>query len=392
MRRETLTLLSILGLLLAPARAQADGPEAGFWWSPSLRLTSVIDDNVYSTKKNTSGDIGFWTAPRVELGYRTAALEVGADVGVDVRQYIDENKEASDELVRAVGWAEVGLARGFRVRVSNAYVPQGVVLGMPEDDTLNTLQTNRADAALNWSHALASGRSLSAGLVGTHFLSESYSEAVPAGGGFVIDPSFHGDFLQGLVFAQVDSPIAERTRLWARTEASYRDLSEFSSADHANLFFSFGVESERWLGVELEAAVGGGTLFFDALGTSYRVEGRVRALRRFDNGLSVWLGGRYLHTPDLTGHEIDESRGELGFEQRFGSATALRVRGFLTHYDAPMMGGGSNLFGGGELSLRRQLTRRSQIAVVYRHWSNTGSFAADDFSQNRVGLELGFRL
>jgi hypothetical protein len=286
----------------------------------------------------------------------------------------------------------VELARGFSVRVSDAYVPQGVRLGFPEDDTLNTVQTNRAEASLDWSRELTSGRSFSAGLVGTHFLSEKYSEAVPSGGGPVIDPSFRGDFLQGLVFMQVDSTIAERTRLWARTQASYRDFSEFSDADHTNLSLLIGVESERWFGMELEAAVGGGTLFFNGLGTGYRVVGRARALRRFETGLSVWLSGRYLRTPDLTGGEINESRGELGFEQRFGSATALRVRGFITHYDAPLLGGGANLFGGGEFSLRRQLTRRTQIGLVYRYWQNGGSFAADDFNQNRVGLELGFKL
>ena len=35
---------------------------------------------------------------------------------------------------------------------------------------------------------------------------------------------------------------------------------------------------------------------------------------------------------------------------------------------------------------------RIQIGLVYRYWGNGGSFAADDFYQNRVGIELGFRL
>ena len=393
MQRAAGVLVAILGVLLAPAGALADGPEAGFWWSPTFRFTSVVDDNVYSTKTNTSGDVGFWIAPRVELGYGSPALEVGADVGVDVRQYLDEHRAASDVLVRAEGFAELGLTRGLSLRVANAYLPHTVVLGLPEDDTLNTVQANRADASLNWSRDLASGSAFTVGLVGTSFLSESYSEAVPAaGGGFTIDPNFRGDYLQGLVFAQLDSKISERTRLWARTQASYRDFTEFSSADHTNLSLLIGVDSERWLGLELEAAVGGGSVFFNGLGTALRAVGRLRALRRFENGLSIWLGARYLHSPDLTGGEVDESRGEIGFEQRFGSATALRVRGFITYYDAPLVGGGSNLFGGGEFSLRRQLSRRIQIGLVYRHWTNGGSFSADDFSQNRVGLELGFRL
>lgn len=392
MRRGTPILLATLALCLHSGLAFADGPEPGLWWSPTLRVTSVVDDNVFSAKNNISGDVGFWIAPRVEAGYRGDALEVGADLGIDVRQYIDEGA-ASDELIRAVAFAELGLAKGLSVRVANAYVPQSVMLGRPEDDTLNLIQSNRADATLNWSHALADGRTLNLGVVGTHFLSEGFTDTRPAGGGgFVIDPNFRGDYLQGLVFGEVASPLGERSRMWARTQASYRDFAAFSGADHTNLSMLLGVDSECWDGFELEAAVGGGALFFDRLGTGYRVLARARVLQRFDNGFSVWLKGRYVKSPDLTGGQVDESRGELGFEQRFGSATALRVRGFLTHYDAPIAGPGSNLFGGGELSLRRQLTRRIQLGLVYRYWHNGGSFALDDFSQNRVGLEFGFRL
>jgi hypothetical protein len=392
MRRAFSSLLAVFGTLWLPAVALADGPEAGLWWSPTLRFTSVLDDNVYSTKTNTAGDVGFWIAPRVEAGYRSEAIELGADVGVDVRQYIDEGN-ASDELIRAVGFAEVGLAEGLSLRVSDAYVPQSVFLGLPEDDTLNLVQSNRADATLNWTRDLERGRTLNLGVVGTHFLSESFVDAVPAaGGGFVIDPRFRGDYFQGLAFTEVASEIATRTRLWSRTQVSYRDFSKFRGADHTNLSMLVGVDSERWQGFELEATVGGGVLFFDSLGTGYRVLARARVLRRFDSGLSVWLSGRYLTTPDLTGGQVDESRGELGFEQRFGSATALKVRGFLTHYDRSLTGGGSNLFGGGELSLRRQLTRRLQVGVIYRYWENGGAFGADDFAQNRVGLEFGFRL
>ena len=75
MRSATRIPIALLGLLLWPLAALADGPEAGFWWSPSLRFTSVIDDNIYSTKGGNKGDIGFWTAPRVEAGYRGEAFE-----------------------------------------------------------------------------------------------------------------------------------------------------------------------------------------------------------------------------------------------------------------------------------------------------------------------------
>lgn len=390
-RRST---LAVLGLMLAvfPTRAFADGAESGFWWSPSLRFTSVVDDNVFFEKDDTDGDVGFWIAPRVELGYRGAAFDVGADVGVDVRQYLDE-RSASDELVRAVGWAELGLAPGWSLRVSDAYVPQGVAVGLPEDDTRSVVQTNRAEAELLWWHELPAGRALTAGIVGTHFLAGDHAEVVPlAGGGVLLDPSFESDYLQGLAYAQLDSPLGERTTLWARTQAGYRDFDGLSDPDHSNVSVLLGVHSERWVGVELEAAAGGGAVLFAGLGTGYRALARARALKRFEGGLSVWLSGGYLRTPDLSGDAVGESTGELGFEQRFGSATALGLRLFLTHYDAPLQGGGSNLFGGGELALRRQLTRRLQVGVAYRHWNNGGSFSADDFEQNRVGVSFGYTL
>ena len=390
MRRTPFALL-LVALLWLPSIALGDGPEAGFWWTPSLRVTGVVDDNIFFKNANENGDVGFWIAPRMEAGYSGQAFAVGADVGVDVRQYLDDGG-INDQQIRATGWGEVSLAPGLDLKLQNAYVPQAVILGLPDDDTLNNVQTNRADASLQWSHQLVPGRSFTIGAVGTHFLAEEHADALPAaGGGFAVDPSFRGDFLQGLAFLQVDASLAERTTLWARTQASYRDFSELSSADHTNVSMLLGIESRYWRGVELSASLGGGAVLFDGLGTGYRAVARARGLKRFEQGLSIWLGGRHLRSPDLRGDEVAESRGEIGFEQRFGSATALDVRGFVTYYDAAFVGG-ANLFGGAEVRLRRQLTRHLQVGVTYRYWGNGGRFAADDFSQNRVALEIGFRL
>lgn len=391
MRRSRFAAFVLALSFLVAAPTRADGPESGFWWTPSLRLSGVVDDNIFFKSGNGNGDVGFWIAPRVEAGYRGSAFAVGADVGVDVRQYIDDGG-INDQLIRATGWGELNLAPGLDLRVQNAYVPQSVILGLPEDDTLNSVQTNRAEASLQWSHALAPGRSFTIGAVGTHFLAEEHADALPApGGGFAVDPSFGGNFWQGLAFVQVDTALAERTTLWARTQASYRDFSELSSADHTKVGMLVGVESRYWRGVELSASAGGGAVFFDGLGTGYRAVGRARALKRFERGFSVWIGGRHLRSPDLRGNEVDETRGEIGFEQRFGSATAFDARGFVTRYDAAFVGG-PNLFGGAELRLRRQLTQQLQVGVTYRYWENGGRLVADDFAQNRVVIEIGFRL
>ena len=87
-----------------------------------------------------------------------------------------------------------------------------------------------------------------------------------------------------------------------------------------------------------------------------------------------------------------ESAGELGVEKRFGAATAASLRVFVTRFDGYVGTDAANLFGGAELRIRRQVTRYLQLALSYRHWRNRGHFDLDDFSRNRVALELGFRL
>ena len=44
-----------------------------------------------------------------------------------------------------------------------------------------------------------------------------------------------------------------------------------------------------------------------------------------------------------------------------------------------------------EASLTRQLTRRLEAVLAYRHWRNGGSNQTQDFNQNRVTLGLTYR-
>ena len=64
----------------------------------------------------------------------------------------------------------------------------------------------------------------------------------------------------------------------------------------------------------------------------------------------------------------------------------------MTRFDGDVGADAANLFGGTELRIRRQVTRSLQLALSYRHWRNRGAFDLDDFSQNRIALELDFRL
>lgn len=386
--------LALLTAALLPAArvAHAEGERGIFTWHPSLRVTGVADDNVRFEKDGGDGSLGVWAAPRLEIGYRAPAFAVGADVGVDYRYYGSEGPPVSGPLYRAVGWGELGLGHGFRVGVSNAYVPQAVYLGRPEDDEANLLQTNRVEADLSWRRPLVPGHELAAGVVATHFLSDDYAEAVPLpGGGFVLDPDFEPSYAQGLGFVELQSRIGERSQTFLRGQASYRDFTRIAGGDNTNVSALAGIRSRHFESLDLEMAAGGGALFFeDANG--WRAVARLQARYRFDFGLSVRLAARHLSTPDLAVDPTHQTTLELGLEQRFGPATAVEARVFATRFVGDPRGSGGNLFGAAELRLRRQLTEQIQAGLTYRHWRNAGSLTVDDFRQNRVGLELGFRL
>jgi len=384
--------LLLAALLLCPTSVHAEDQRGLFTWHPSLRVTGVADDNVRFSESDRDGSVGVWLAPRLELAYQAPILAVGADVGVDFRHYRDERSPVSDLLYRAVGWGEVGLGHGLSARVSNAFVPQAVRLGRPEDDTANLMQTNRVDADLSWRRELAGGRELAAGIVGTHFLSDDYREAVALpGGGFAIDPEFEPSYAQGLVFAELQSPVGERTETFVRGQAARREFGRIAGGDHTRTSLLLGVRSRRFAGLDLEAAGGGGALFFEDR-DGWRALGRLAARYRFDLGLSLWATARHLSTPDLAVEPTHQTSLELGLEQRFGPATAFEARIRATRFVGDARASGANLFGAAHLSVRRQLTEQIQVGVHYRHWRNAGGVGLDDFRQNRVGVEVAYRL
>jgi len=380
-----------LVLAAGPGRA-AEGEGGIFTWSPSLRLTLVGSDNVFYEDSGADGSIGGWVAPGVTLAYRRPSLELGADLGVDFRRYVDHSS-LGDELYRGVAWVEAAPGHGLTLRLSNAYVPQPVYLGLPEDEGSNLVQTNRAEADLRWWHPLPGGRELEIGAQGTHFFSDDYAEFVPAaGGGTTLDPDFHSDYVQGLGFIEVQSPLGERSSAYARTQGYYRSFGDVARADHGNLSLLLGVRSARWENVQLDVAGGVGALSFDSFGDEIRALGRASVRWRVGEGWTLALQGRHLNTPNLAGDDALETTGELGVTKRFGSATEGRLRLFVTRFEGDLRSSRVNLFGGSELSVRHQLTRQLQLQAAYRHWHNAGGLRVDDFSQNRILLQIAFRL
>ena len=100
----------------------------------------------------------------------------------------------------------------------------------------------------------------------------------------------------------------------------------------------------------------------------------------------------HLTSADLLGNSALETTGSIGVEKRFEDGrTAAGVNLFLTRYDSDSLSSGANLFGGAEVQLRRQLTRRTQFRIAYRYWGNQGDYEADDMQQNRLLVELNVR-
>jgi hypothetical protein len=377
-------------LVLTASPARAEGQESRFSVHPSVRVVGVADDNVFLNDRAKS-DLGGWITPRIEATYRTRIFEVGADVGVEVRRYV-EHSALADELLRLRGYAEIGLWSGLTMRVSDAYVPQPIQLGLPEDDGSNLAQTNRLDARLRYERELPGGREFELGLRGTRFLSESFAADVPSSGRHdaVLD-HFHPDFWEAATYLEFRSPFGRRSSTYARAQFRQRFFDESPRSDHWDLTALIGLRS-RWLrNVEIQIAGGWGLISFDSRGDVHRFLGEASLRHRLPSGWSWNLSAAHKFTADLSGNDFVETTGELGVEKRFGERMSASAKAFLSRFDDAAWDRGGNLFGGVEVAIHRQLSRRAQVKLTYRHWRNGGDYDFDDFRQNRLALEFSYR-
>jgi len=382
---------SLFGILLA-APAPGDEPsDRHFFWQPSLLAQTVLEDDALAGDGSQDGDISFQVVPRFEAAWRTSAYELEADVGADLRRYTHE-KSLNEQFVRAKVSGEAGLVPGLTLRVSDAYVPQPVRLGVPEDATSNLLQTNRLEADVRYWRELPEGRELSIGVRGTRFNSPGFAALVPGPGGApVVDPKFQPDFWEGGGFLEFRNEVGQRSSVYLLGAASYRSFDESSTSDHTqgSMLLGFRTHFLRNFGFEIEG--GAGVLDFSGGDRVPRFLGRAELLYRTTHGWRVALGLHNRFTADLVGNDFMDATGRLVVERFFGKRTAATLTTFVSLLDAASASPERNGFGGVELVLRRQLTRRIQLGLSYRYWENAGSFAADDFQQNRFTLGLSYQ-
>jgi hypothetical protein len=394
LRASPLACLAAAALLGLPARpAGAEGKPGDFSIRPSAELTTVFDDNLFLTDSDKASSFGVWLRPRIELAYRTEVLDLGADLGADVRRYADYYSKLADEFWNISGHAELGLLPGLTFRVANAFVPSPVEIGLPPDQGTNLVQTNRSDAELRYWLGLPGEREVSFGVRGTRFFSDGFSEDVPGSGGTVIlDDSFHADYWGGTGYLEYQEPLGRRTSGYARAQAGYRSFDDSPRSDDLDYSLLLGVRSLRFRNTEIDVAGGYGRIHFSSLGDQPRIMGRASLRHRLASGWSWLLGLNHLTSADLQGNAALETTGRIGVEKRFADGrTAATASLFITRFDSKSWSGGADLFGGAELQVRRQLTRRAQLRVSYRHWNNQGDYQLDDMQQNRLLLELGIQ-
>jgi hypothetical protein len=389
MRRRNALLL--LALLVGAAARADEGAERRFTWRPSFESRSVLDDNAFLSDGGEDTDFGIWMQPRLELDYRVPAAQVGADLGAQVPRYFDHTP-LNDVWWRTQVQGEVGLWPGLSLRVGDAFTPQPVALGLPEDAPTNLAQTNRASGELRYWRELPGGRELTLGALGARFDSEKVTALVPGpGGSALVDPDFRPDFVEGGGFAELRNPIGEDHALLVRGGARHRSFDEVSDADHLEASGLLGLESRLPGGVDLDVAGGYGWLDARGSGSDPHVIGRAALGWRHASGLNFRLGFHHEMTTDLAGNDFLDTTGRISVEKYFGLRTAATVTGFLSQLDSDSLHPSGNLYGGAEIVVRRQLSRSFQISLSYRYWENAGGFELDDFSQNQASLTFSYR-
>jgi len=392
MRRRLDTLVGCIlsGAIVAcaalPRNAAAEGAPDLFSLRPSLATTLVVDDNPKFQKSGGDTAVGGWFRPRVQVDYDAPDLDLGADLGADVRQYAGYDTSLDKVFGRVSGWADYRFAPGLALRVGDAWVPRAQRLGRPEDETKNLVQTNRLDASLRSWRSLPGGRELEVGAQGLYFVTEGYAE--PLGGG-AVDSDFHANHTDGLGYVELQTPIFGEAKGFVRAQGSYRFLEDDSDADYADVGGSLGVRTP-FDGGSFEIGGGAGWLGFAGLPDRPRALGRAALHLELPAGFVSTFGATQLLTANLAGRKVVQTDARIELERWFGRRTAATLAFFGTRYDDASFGS-VDLFGGIEAGVRRQLTRSLQLVMRYRHWSNGGHFGSDDFSQNRGTVELHFQ-
>jgi hypothetical protein len=372
-----------------------------------VQLRTVADDNVFFSKDDRESDVGFWVLPRMELGYRTSVWEVGADVGVDFRRYV-QHSELNELFPRVSAFGEAGVLPGLTVRISDHYVPQPEILGLPEDDSSNLLQTNRTEAEIRYWRPFGERREFTIGVLGQRFITDSFGETEfdPANytNSNLLPPSIssatftpadapptNGNYWEAGTYFEFENALWRRSSVYLQGRFRYRDFDEFQSSDHTEYSALLGFRMYWLKNLELDVAGGYGLLDFRTGRNVPRMLGRADIRYAAGGGWHFRLGAHSRFSADVAGNDFVDYTGRLEIEKYFGTRTVISATGFVSYLENDSRTPKADLFGGVELRARRQLSRRVDLELSYRFWDNAGNFTENDFLQNRGMLTLRYR-
>ena len=394
------TVIAVSALLIWVSVAAAEDQESRFTYHPSLLITVVGDDDPYLEERN-DGAFGSWIAPNLELGYRADFYELQADLGADIRRYVDES-DLSEEFYRAIVNGEIGVLPGLSLRVSDAFSPQPERVSSPADATRNLQQTNQVDAEIRYWRELPGRRELLMTFRGTQFIGEDFNAVrLTDGGGAVTHLDFEPDHWEGASELELQTPFGERNSLYARSEFEYRTYSESAVADRGEFTILIGARTRRFRNVEIDVAVGYGMVAFESRDDLHRFVGEGSLRYRLPNGWTWRVSAANRFVTDLPGNVFVETTGRMGIEKHFGEMISASVSAFISRLENDAWNVRKNLFGGAEFRIQSRIGRHTVVAITYRYWDNAGDFwywdnartsmLKDDFNQDRVALEFFYR-
>jgi hypothetical protein len=388
MRKVWLFLVIFLVCVLPAVAGASEEQESRFFWHPSVRLGVDVNDNAELTRGKEEDDTSVRIRPSLELGYQSASLDAGAQLGVDFRRHTQDDS-LNDTFYVMRGHAEAGLLPGLTLGVKDDYVPQAIELGVPEDHVANLAQTNRAAAELRYWLALGDRNELSMGVSATRLDADTVTTLVPGAGGVATPGRFRADHWEGGGFVQLGRNLGDRGQLFARGQAQHRSFEEIDDASLSDFSGVVGVDLRSKSGLSMRLEGGGGVTDFEGGPSKSRFDGRADLgyrLSRWRFGLGVTHG---LAT-DLVGNAFTNLAGRLVVERSFGSRTRATLTGFGSLLDAASQATEGDGFGGAEFRIRRQLSREFSADVSYRFWENAGSRSDNDFRQHRGYFELRY--
>jgi opacity protein-like surface antigen len=379
--------VSLAGAALADLGSGAETEQNRFSWHPSIVVSMAGDDNTLLESSGANSDLGFFITPRIELGYQGRWFDLGADLGADIRRYL-EDSSPSDEFYRMTGWGELGILPGFTMRLENEYIPTGVDLASPAEHSANLVQTNRTIADFRYWSELPGDSEITWSIQGGRMFSEDFAARL---GGSRVDDDFRADHWEAALLGEFQAPLIDNLSGFVRTQVRYRRFDDKWISDFGDVAVVLGIRTNWFENLELEVSGGYGLLGFYEGDQHHSFVGDMNLRYRIPDGTTLRLSFQNQNVYDIIGNAFMETTGRLGVERRFGERIGVELAVFMSRLDNKTWSSGVNLYGGVEANIRRQMSRRTQLELGYRYWKNAGNYSSDNFSQNQLMLTFTYR-